>query len=379
MLTLIILSAGMMIFSQEARTQEIVIPERWTDKLWSARPIHSTDTLEICILGDIMMHTRQIEDALEPDSTYRFQCFDLIRDRISSADIAIANMEFTLAGKPYTGYPAFSAPESYADYLADCGFDIFLTANNHILDKGSKGAERTGEIYLNLEKTKGIKFTGISMDETDDAQRNPLMIRRKGYNIAVVNITYGTNLGKTSVWPEVNYIGARERNEGILNDAKEREADIIAVFPHWGTEYSLVHSASQEKTALWLAENGADLIIGAHPHVVQDYQTVGPRQIPTAYSLGNAVSNMSAPNTQIELMATVRITREQSGKAKILPIRFTYLWCSRPGGYSDTYTVIPVRDFIGTRDRWTGGWEYDKMIETYYSVMSETGIKDNTL
>ena len=373
-LTLIITVAAMMSFSLDARAQEIVVPERWTDQLWSARPLYSTDTLEICILGDVMMHTRQIEDALQPDSTYSFRCFDLIRDRIASADIAIANMEFTLAGKPYTGYPAFSAPDSFADYLTDCGFDVFLTANNHILDKGSEGARRTGEIYSFLEKSKGIRFTGISLTEDDGAHRNPLTLRRKGYNIAIVNMTYGTNLGKISRWPEVNYLGTQERNESILNDARESGADIIAVFPHWGTEYSLTHSSSQEKTALWLAEHGADLIIGAHPHVVQDFQTIGPKQVPTVYSLGNAVSNMSAPNTQIELMATVRIIREPFGKARILPVGFTYLWCSRPGGYSDTYTVIPVREFIGTRDIWKGAWEYDKMIETYYHVMSVTGI-----
>ena len=326
-----------------------------------------------------MMHTRQIEYALRSDSTYVFTCFDLIRDRISSADIAIANMEFTLAGKPYTGYPAFSAPDSFADYLADCGFDVFLTANNHILDKGSAGAQRTGEIYGHMERTHGIKFSGISMNYADDAQRNPLTIRRKGYNISIINMTYGTNLGKTARWPEVNYIGAVERNERMMEDARNTGADIIAVFPHWGTEYSLSHSTSQENTALWLAEHGADLIVGAHPHVVQDYQEVGHNLVPTVYSLGNAVSNMSAPNTQIELMATVRIIREQSGKVRMLPIGFTYLWCSRPGGFTDTYTVIPVKKYLGTRDSWKGAWEYDKMIETYYHVMSVTGIQDNTI
>ena len=378
-MTLIFIAATLIGNVTAARSQEIVIPEKWTDQLWSAKALYSTDTLEICILGDIMMHTKQIEDALQPDSTYAFRCFDLIRDKISSADIAIANMEFTLAGRPYTGYPAFSAPDSFADYLADCGFDIFLTANNHILDKGSEGARRTGEIYQSMERTEGIKFSGISMDEDDDTRRNPLIIRRKGYNIAIINMTYGTNLGRTTRWPEVNYIGASERNERMLDIARNAGADIIAVFPHWGTEYSLTHSESQEKTALWLAEHGADLIVGTHPHVVQDYQEVGPEMVPTVYSLGNAVSNMSAPDTQIELMATVKIIREPFGKTRILPIGFTYLWCSRPGGFTDTYTVIPVKDYLGTRASWTGAWEYDKMVKTYYHVMSVTGIQDNTI
>ena len=319
-----------------------------------------------------MMHSRQIEDALQSDGTYEFRCFDIIRSRIESADIAVANMEFTLAGKPYAGYPQFSAPDSFATYLAECGFDIFLTANNHILDRGSAGALRTLEIYKELESSHGIRYTGSHIDPEDESKRNPLHVRRKGYNLAFVNLTYGTNLGKTEIWPGINYLGEQKKTADMMRS----KADITMVFPHWGQEYALKHSAAQEKTASWLAENGADLILGAHPHVVQDYGTTGPDNTPVAYSLGNAVSNMSAENTQIELMVTVKITRDKNGDPQILPIEFTYLWCSRPGGYTDTYMVLPVTDFIGTRDIWTGKWEYDKMMKTYYHVMNETGIKD---
>ena len=131
----------------DVMAQEICLPSRWRIQLQEVKPLHSTDTLTICILGDIMMHSKQIEDAMRADSTYEFRCFDMIREKIHSADIAVGNMEFTLAGKPYSGYPRFSAPESFASYLAECGFDIFLTANNHILDMGSIGAARTPWYY----------------------------------------------------------------------------------------------------------------------------------------------------------------------------------------------------------------------------------------
>ena len=352
--------------------QDINIPERWNLITGEVPALYSRDTLTICVLGDIMMHTKQIEDALRQDGTYEFKCFDSLRDRIASADLAIANMEFTLAGRPYTGYPQFSAPESFASYLAECGFDIFLTANNHILDRGSAGAMRTLNIYGSLEDSHGIRYTGSYKDADDKLKRNPLSIRRKGYNLALVNLTYGTNLGKTRIWPEINYTGEEKKIEEMMNN----KADMTIVFPHWGQEYHLKHSSAQEKTASWLAENGADLILGAHPHVVQDYGTAGVAKIPVAYSLGNAVSNMSADNTQIELMATVKITRDENGDPQLLPIEFTYLWCSRPGGYTDTYMVLPVEEFIGTRESWTGKWEYDKMIKTYHHVINETGIKD---
>ena len=84
-------------------------------------PLFRQDTLTLCFMGDMMMHTNQLETAHRGGQEYDFRSyFRLIEDRIKSADIAVANMEFTLAGEPYSGYPCFSAPDSYACYLADC-------------------------------------------------------------------------------------------------------------------------------------------------------------------------------------------------------------------------------------------------------------------
>lgn len=356
-----------------AEAQQLRLPERW--RLENARPVKGRDTLTIRVLGDVMMHYNQIMNALQDDGSYRFDCFQFIKDKIAEADIAIANMEFTLAGEPYTGYPTFSAPDSFAEYLAGCGFDIFLTANNHIMDKGSEGAARTLMIYESLRKSHGTAHTGTYADQAQKDSLLPLMICRQGYRLALLNMTYGTNLGGTAPWPKVSCIRHVDDIMQAMKRAEAKAADVILAFPHWGNEYILHHSAYQEETAFWLASLGADAVIGAHPHVVQDFQLVGERNIPVAYSLGNAVSNMSAANTQIGLMATIRITRDDKGDTVLLPIEFTYLWCSRPGGYTDTYMVLPVKDFIGTADEWKGRWEYEKMIETYYNVKSETGIE----
>ena len=326
------------------------------------RPIFRQDTLKVCFMGDIMMHTKQIETARKPSGKYDFSSyFHLIEDRIKEADLAVANMEFTLAGEPYTGYPSFSAPDSYATYLADVGFDVFLAANNHILDKESSGAARTADIYRKLKDEKGILFTGLASDEEERAGNYPLLVRRKGMSLAFLNFTYGTNLGATEHWPKTNYLGRREEVAKAFEAS--RKADIVVALPHWGPEYQLTHSDSQEERAKWMVECGADIIIGAHPHVVQD--TTSINGVPVIYSLGNAVSNMSAKDTQLELMATVRIVRHGNGDIEMLPVELTWLWCSRPGGYSNDYTVVPVEEQIGRRDSWKGGWEYDKMMETY--------------
>lgn len=336
--------------------------------LHEVRPLFKADTLSVCFLGDVMMHSEQIETARRSNGTYDFSSyFELIGKDIEDADIAVANMEFTLSGEPYTGYPCFSAPDSFAAYLADCGFDVFLAANNHILDKGSEGAARTADIYRSLEAEHGISFTGLAENEERRAENYPLFIRRKGITLALVNFTYGTNLGYTEHWPKTNYMGMKsEISKALL---KAQEADFVIALPHWGPEYELRHSEMQEETAVWLTENGADLIIGAHPHVVQD--TTSINDVPVVYSLGNAVSNMSAANTQLELMVTMKIARHGNGDLEMLPLQLKWLWCSRPGGFSKSYTVIPVKEYLGKEELWEGRWDYEKMAATFEKVKEQ--------
>ena len=340
----------------------------------------ATDTLTICVCGDIMMHIGQIQKADKGNGIHDFKgCFRHIKGLVESADISIANMEFPMAGSPYAGYPEFSAPEQIGHDVAEAGFDVMLAANNHIFDKGSKGAAKTLEIYRQLKEKYGTGMAGLSADQEDFDRTTPLRIERKGIQVALLNMTYGTNRGADLHWPKTLYISQKETIKKALQRAEN--ADLTIALPHWGTEYVLEHSASQEQTATWLAENGADVIIGSHPHVIQDTQTlqVGRKKVNVAYSLGNVLSNMSAKNTQLGLIAWLRITRNDTGEIDILPLEFTYIWCSRPGGFDNGYTVIPVGDFIGKRHLWQGGWDYDKMMATLERVMNETGIKDKNI
>lgn len=316
-----------------------------------------SDTLEICILGDMMMHSAQLQKGCKDGETYDFSTyFHHLEDRVRDADIAIANMEYTLAGEPYSGYPSFSAPDSYAPYFSELGIDVFLASNNHIFDKGSSGAERTIREFQKL----GISIAGIAADQQMYDKVFPLIIECKGVSIAIINATYGTNVGAGKEWPKILRLSDKEAIANALGKASG--CDMALILPHWGTEYQLTHSAEQEKDARWFVSHGADAIIGTHPHVIQDMQTIDG--VPVFYSLGNAVSNMSAANTQMGMMARLRIVRYHNGKTVLLEPEYELLWCSRPGGYSNDYTVIPVEEFIGTRSQWVGPWEYDKMIET---------------
>lgn len=361
--SIILMTSG----TADAFGQTLSFPDAWHTEWLKPKPLFNQDTISICIIGDIMMHGKQIENTRREGSEYDFTSFfSMIEDDIKNADIAIANMEFTLGGKPYTGYPSFSAPDGLEIYLAECGFDVFLAANNHIFDKGAKGAERTLEKYRSLRLSHGIHFTGLAGNEVELAETTPLFIIAKGIRFALINFTYGTNQGCGKDWPKTNYTHDTSRIEDAFSKAGSENTDFVIALPHWGTEYQLRHSKSQENLAEWMVEKGADAIIGSHPHVIQDYQEING--VPVAYSLGNAVSNMSVTNSQLELMATLKIVRYHNGDLEMLTPEFKYLWCSLPGGYNDSYTVIPVEDFLDKRDQWHGKWDYDKMVKTYNNI-----------
>ena len=326
-----------------------------------------------------MMHSQQISAAATKEGSYNFdEYFTHIQKFLNNSDLNIANLEFTLAGKPFTGYPAFSAPDEYAMHISKCGFNVFLTANNHICDKASYGMSRTLDIYRNLKQEHDIQFTGTASNQEEYQQTTPLIIECKGVKIAIINATYGTNLKGEKAWPKTNYLNDRKALLQALQVAEE-QADITLVLPHWGEEYKLRHNSTQKATAQWLVENGADVIIGSHPHVIQDAETIrfDEKEVQVAYSLGNAISNMSAQNTQAELMATLKIVRHINNTITILPLEFTYLWSSRPGGYSKSYTILPIKEFLERRQEWLGEWEYEKMKATYQRVAEITGIKEN--
>lgn len=344
--------------------------------------LFSTDTASVLFCGDFMMHTAQIENALH-DGRYDFSgCLSPVSHLIGNADIAIGNMEFALGGEPFTGYPAFSSPDTYPEYIADCGMDVFLLANNHILDKGTQGAIRTLKHYDSMKASHGIMYAGCGKDGQGYDSANPLYLRVSGIKVALVNFTYGTNTYTHEPYPRVCRM-KKESLEKIFSKAMEDGAEIIIALPHWGDEYTLKASPEQKRWAQWLADQGADAIIGAHPHVVQEAGTIrtrdrygNPKSVPVIYSLGNAISNMSAKNTRIGLFVSLGLTRDANGKATVLKPEYIFTWCTLPGRLFDRHTTIPVKQYLRKRSEWKNKYDHDLMVRTYNHVKHETGIQD---
>ncbi|MBR1869750.1 MAG: CapA family protein [Bacteroidales bacterium] len=331
-----------------------------------ARPIApAPDTLSIAIIGDVMMHSRQL------GHDHRIFLRE-IAPALKKADFAVANMEFPLAGPPYTGYPAFSTPDWYAEYIASCGIDVFLTANNHVLDKGDDGFARTLKVYEKMAAENGILYTGSGPSEDRYDELNPLILEGKGLKIALVNFSYGSNMGSFRPWPRMSRM-KKEEIRRQLDAARGRGADFVVVLPHWGVEYELIHSASQEEWARWLVAGGADAVVGSHPHVVQD--TTHISGVPVIYSIGNAVSNMSLQNTRLELAVTLRFVRESALRTRILEPRLRWMWCTLPGKLTGSYATIFVDEWEGRRSEWLDPSDYDNMMETLRRVSAKTGIR----
>ena len=319
------------------------------------------DTLSILFMGDVMQHRQQLHSALIPgtdstlSSSYDYSSyFTHVKHFIDEADFTVANMEFCLGGPPYTGYPSFSAPEALAEEAAEAGIDLFLCANNHICDKGRRGLVSSLEKYGKI----GVPVTGVYRDSLDEQKHNPYIAELGGVRVAFINFTYGTNGIRVPEPFIVNMMDKEKVREAFVR-AREMEADIIIALPHWGQEYTTVPDSRQREWAEFLLECGADAVIGSHPHVIQ------PVEFPVAYSMGNFISNMSLRNTELGLMIILKIAVTSYGDSYVAGLEAVPVWCSRPGGYGDGYTVLPVREFLNRKEEFRSSYNYGKMKDTY--------------
>lgn len=256
--------------------------------------VSKEENLKLIMVGDILMHVPVIESGKLEDGSYSYyHLFDNTTDLIKEADIAIVNEEVMLGGVEMglSGYPAFNSPHEVADALAYAYFDVVCHATNHALDKGEKGILSTLDYWRDVYPEMYI--AGIH-DSEEDAKDNIVYIEKKGIKIAILNYTYGTNgipfpQGKTYLVDTLN-------EASVVSDIKnaKEKADFVIVCPHWGTEYRLTPDGYQKKWAQIFADNGVDLVIGTHPHVIEPKEWVessdGSHSMLCYYSLGNFVN-----------------------------------------------------------------------------------------
>ncbi|MCM1192379.1 MAG: CapA family protein [Butyrivibrio sp.] len=302
----------------------------------SSTPEPAFEEYDITLLavGDNLMHMGIVRTGQMSDGTrdYAF-LFENIRSCLEAADISIINQETILGGNElgFSGFPLFNSPTEVGDAIAEAGFDVVLHATNHAADQGLEGILNCAAYWK--EAHPEILMTGIAgTDTAADAAGSIPLLETGGVTFAILNYTYGPN-AETLAFPlrgHLNMLCAYNEKNGridftslnprVLEDIElaKQLADIVIVFPHWGTEYQKNPSTYQRKFALEMTEAGADLIIGTHPHVPQPVEKITADNGNTAlcyYSLGNYVSTQKQALCMLEEMAWVTFHVSEDGVA----------------------------------------------------------------
>lgn len=368
-------------------------------------------TATVGAMGDLLMH-KPIFDAYysamvyQPDGTYNFESiFQYIDDYVTPLDYAVVNLETTLCGKgngyPYSGYPSFNCPDTLVTGVKDAGFDMLLTANNHSYDTGLFGYKRT----LDVVRGEGLATLGTynSADETKWVVQDV-----DGINIGMMCYTWASSVtsdGRPSLngnayISEVglcNYFHSDNLDkfykevEEYVAAMEEAGAEATMMFIHWGVEYQTKANGEQEEIAQKLCDLGIDVIVGAHPHVIQQIDliesTVDPNHKTVCiYSTGNAVSNqrqgnlsaISTAHTEDGILFSVTFEKIDNGDAYISDIDVLPTWVNMHMNDNDRreYNIIPLDMEISTEWKELFGLTdntFKKAIASYERTMEIVG------
>ncbi len=332
-----------------------------SEKNGEAASESETTEITISTVGDIMAHDEQYWGAyVEETDSYDFKpVFEHVKPYLEEADLAIGNFETTVAGEDrgYTGYPLFNTPDEIVEGVDYAGFDALVTANNHSLDMGAQGVERT------VQMLEEADMDVVGTYEEAPEQRHVIK-DVEGVKVALLAFTESMNgmdgpYSDEEIYNMIDVMSEENLTEAI-DAAKEDDPDIILTYMHWGSEYVEEPGDSQKHYAQFLADQGVDLIIGSHPHVLQRGENIessdGGHEAFVAYSLGNFVSNQRLetigedfqPNEDGVIMNFDIEKDTASGETTVTDIHYTPTWVYR---HSETderpfdYEILPVEDF----------------------------------
>nr|WP_224077146.1 CapA family protein [Planococcus chinensis] len=257
-----------------------------------------TSTASLSAVGDVLIHERVYLDA-KTESGFDFTpMLDEVKPFLEAADITVANSESIVGGSTIglSTYPSFNSPFEVADALKDAGIDVVSMANNHTLDRGEKAILSA----INYWDQLGIRHAGAHASE---AEQNELTtLTKNGITFSFLSYTYGTNGIPTPSGKD--YLLNRIDKETMQRElAKAKSAsDVVVLSLHFGNEYETMPTEEQTELAHFAAEQGADLILGHHPHVLQPVEwieTTDGRKSFVIYSLGNFLSGQEGLQKQI--------------------------------------------------------------------------------
>ncbi len=270
-------------------------------------------TIQIAAVGDILIHDRVYQTVDMGDGRYDFTpMFSQVKPYLQAADIAFANQETMIGGVELglSSYPCFNSPVEIGDALKDAGIDIVSMANNHTLDKNDRAVPRAIEHWNKI----GMLYTGSYQSFAD--QQIIRVIEKNEIKVAFLAYTYGTNgipvpQGKEYL---VNLIDKQKIKAEI--DRAEEISDVVAISLHFGNEYERMPNSAQQEFVQFAVDEGADIILGTHPHVLQPFSWVEGKEGNRAYvmySLGNFLSGQTGVYKQTGGIANIEIQKVVTG------------------------------------------------------------------
>ena len=355
-----------------------VVPEQ------SDVPIRENATVTLAAVGDIMCYDEQIDDAFITGGGYDFKrAFAGVKDVLSAADLTVGNLETNFAGTPYKGYPTFSSPPQLAEALADAGFDLLQTANTYSMENGFPGLTST----INTLSEAGITAVGTYASRESASENGGVVFKEvNGIKFAFIAFTKGingrtrpaeysycVNLLYTDYTGSFNQVDETAVLQSIQN-AKAQEPDVIVALVHWGGEYDVAPTDSQNTVADLMFRNGVDVIIGSHSHVVgpMEQRTVTTvdgknKTVFLAYSLGNFYSSMTKDGTQASAILQLTFTLDgMTGETSISKMEYVPAYIADLGSNAeDRYQILNIGKEI---DRYIGGAE-DRVTPEIYGEL----------
>ncbi len=245
----------------------------------------------VFMVGDALIHYGIYHDALQSDGSYNFvPMLEYMKPIVSKYDIAYYNQETILGGDNLgiSSYPRFNTPQSEGDAFLDAGFNMVSLASNHTMDKGEQGVLNSVAYW---KSKKNIAYSGQWNSFEDRAEQISKVYEVNGIKYGYISYTTWTNGLETPAGKEyLNNVYSDEKAAADIATLKDK-VDFIIVAMHWGTEYSFGVNAKQDEIAKYLSSLGVDLIIGAHPHVVESCEYINEGKTFVIYSLGNFISD----------------------------------------------------------------------------------------
>ncbi len=261
----------------------------------------------LLMVGDALIHSAVYQDAKLSDGTYDFKpMLEYIKPISSKYDLAYYNQETILGGASlgYSNYPRFNSPQEVGDAFIDAGFNMVSLATNHTMDKGEAGVINSVNYWSSKDN---VVSTG--QWSSQEARDEVHVYEKNGIKYAFFSYTTWTNGLETPVGKEyLNNVYSPEKAKTDIEKVKDK-VDVIIVAMHWGTEYSLGVNDKQTEIANYLSDLGVNIIIGAHPHVVEPVEYINNGKTFVIYSLGNFISDQEGTERLTGLMMDLTIKK----------------------------------------------------------------------